>query len=133
FFTTLQQQTDIALLYNEDLFKDKKITIQSDGQDLLALLNTELPKLGLSYHEANGQLTIIPAKTNSVNLRSQQGMQVSGAVVNSVTKEKMVGVSVVVKGTKTATRTDANGQYTITVPYAEATLIFSYIGFQAQQ
>lgn len=133
FFIRLQEQTDMALLYNEDLFKDKKITIQSNGEDLLKLLNTELPKLGLSYHEANGQLTIIPAESSSVNRIKQQGKQISGTVVNSVTKEEMVGVSVVVKGTKTATRTDANGNFTIHVPYADATLIFSYIGFQPQQ
>jgi len=133
FFNILQKQTNIALLYNENLLENKQISIHAEGRELIALLKEELPRYGLSFREANGQITIIPETPRSAANTVQQGKQISGIVVNSVTKEKMVGVSVVVKGTKTATRTDANGQYIISVPYAEATLIFSYIGFQSQQ
>lgn len=46
--------------------------------------------------------------------------------------EVLVGVSVLVKGTKNGTQTDADGNYTIQAP-ATATLVFTYIGFDAQE
>ncbi|WP_221394175.1 TonB-dependent receptor [Dyadobacter sp. NIV53] len=42
------------------------------------------------------------------------------------------GVSVVVKGTTSGTVTDGEGSYTVTVP-ANATLVFSYIGYLTQE
>ncbi|HEY1020866.1 MAG TPA: carboxypeptidase-like regulatory domain-containing protein, partial [Flavisolibacter sp.] len=39
------------------------------------------------------------------------------------------GVSVIVKGTNNGTTTDANGNFTISVPGANNTLVFSYVGY----
>ncbi|QCR23116.1 TonB-dependent receptor [Pontibacter sp. SGAir0037] len=43
------------------------------------------------------------------------------------------GVTVLLKGSSTAAPTNANGNFTITVPSANGTLVFSYIGFQTQE
>lgn len=56
-------------------------------------------------------------------------------VTGKVTDDKgevLVGVSVMVKGTKNGTQTDPNGNYSIQTP-ADATLVFSYIGFDPQE
>ncbi|GHT62945.1 SusC/RagA family TonB-linked outer membrane protein [Bacteroidia bacterium] len=45
----------------------------------------------------------------------------------------MPGVTVSVKGTNIVAITDIEGRFSIEVPYADATLIFSYVGFQPQQ
>lgn len=63
----------------------------------------------------------------------QQRIVIEGTVVNSSTGKSMQGVSIVVKGSGKSTKTDANGKYSIEVPYKDATLTFSYIGFQPQQ
>jgi TonB-linked SusC/RagA family outer membrane protein len=42
-------------------------------------------------------------------------------------------VNVVVKGTSTGAFTDANGKYSITLPETNATLVFSFIGYQTQE
>ncbi|SKB84578.1 SusC/RagA family TonB-linked outer membrane protein [Dyadobacter psychrophilus] len=47
--------------------------------------------------------------------------------------EKVPGVSIVLKGTTTGTVTDADGVYTINVPDAGGTLIFSSVGFLSQE
>ncbi|RYY36623.1 MAG: TonB-dependent receptor [Sphingobacteriaceae bacterium] len=47
--------------------------------------------------------------------------------------ESLIGVSVVLKGTTTATATDVNGQYSLTTPNANAVLVFSYLGFTTQE
>ncbi|NAS32740.1 SusC/RagA family TonB-linked outer membrane protein [Flavobacteriaceae bacterium R38] len=43
------------------------------------------------------------------------------------------GATVLVKGTTTGVTTDFDGNYTITVPGDEATLVFSYVGFVDQE
>ncbi|MCF2491314.1 TonB-dependent receptor [Dyadobacter sp. CY347] len=47
--------------------------------------------------------------------------------------EKVPGVSIVLKGSTTGTVTDAEGTYTISVPDAGGTLIFSSVGFLSQE
>ncbi|WP_405377067.1 SusC/RagA family TonB-linked outer membrane protein [Nonlabens sp. Asnod3-A02] len=57
-----------------------------------------------------------------------QTSTITGKVV-STEGEELLGVSVSIKGTSTGTSTDFNGDYTITVPNAEAVLMFSSIGY----
>lgn len=60
--------------------------------------------------------------------------QIVKGVVSSSDGELLVGATVLVKGTTTGTVTDLDGQYEITLPSGtEATLIFSYAGYQAQE
>ncbi|MBC8152786.1 MAG: TonB-dependent receptor [Bacteroidetes bacterium] len=47
--------------------------------------------------------------------------------------EDLPGVSVVVKGTTTGTVTAADGNYSLTVPSGNTTLVFSFIGYAAQE
>ncbi|MBF9254077.1 TonB-dependent receptor [Pontibacter sp. 172403-2] len=59
-------------------------------------------------------------------------VQVSGVVTSSEDGNPLPGVTVLVKGSTTATATDAEGRYEISVPES-ATLVFSYIGFTPQE
>src|SRR5690606_8695870 len=58
---------------------------------------------------------------------------VSGTVLNNSTGRPIEGVTVVVKATGKSTKTDVSGKYRIQVPYGEAVITFSSIGFQPQQ
>ncbi|GAA4310136.1 TonB-dependent receptor [Mucilaginibacter gynuensis] len=66
----------------------------------------------------------------SQNLFAQQ--KVTGTVKDSK-GETLTGVSVVEKGKTTGTQTDANGNYTFTASGADATLVFTYLGFIKQE
>lgn len=57
---------------------------------------------------------------------------VSGTVVSSDDSEPLVGVTVKVKGTKTAAVTDIDGNYSIEAP-SGSTLVFTYVGFTDQE
>ena len=65
----------------------------------------------------------------SASAMAQQ--KISGVVTDS-SGNILSGVSVNVKGTKEGTSTDANGNYQL-VASPNATLVFSYIGYQTQQ
>ena len=56
---------------------------------------------------------------------------VSGQVTNA-TGEVLSGVSIIVKGTKTGTATDATGKYRISSP-EQATLVFTFVGYETRE
>lgn len=70
--------------------------------------------------------------TMPVQAEQQRQIVVKGKVVDKQTKEGLIGASVTVKGLTTGAVTDINGNFTINVPYAEATIVVSYIGYQPQ-
>ena len=54
--------------------------------------------------------------------------------MDKTTNDPLIGVSVVVKGVANAgTITDMDGKFTLKLPYAEAPLVFSYLGYQPQE
>lgn len=57
--------------------------------------------------------------------------KITGRVVDDQ-QQGLPGVSVVVKGTTTGSVTDATGNYALTAPNKNGTLVFSYIGFTTQ-
>ena len=54
-------------------------------------------------------------------------------VMSDSPRENLAGVSVLIKGSKTGTTTDAGGRYSITLPMKTATLVFSFIGFNTKE
>lgn len=61
-----------------------------------------------------------------------QQITVRGKVTDAQSNETLIGVSVIVKGTNVGTQTDLNGDYSISAP-PDATLVFTYLGFTAQE
>jgi len=59
-------------------------------------------------------------------------IKVAGTVTDSK-GETLIGVTVKVKGTTTGVVTDVNGKYTVSVPNDNATLVFSYIGYNPHE
>ncbi|MFA5327889.1 MAG: SusC/RagA family TonB-linked outer membrane protein [Prolixibacteraceae bacterium] len=59
-------------------------------------------------------------------------LKVSG-VVKSSDGEALPGATVAVKGTTTGVITDFDGNYNISVPNAQSTLVFSFVGMQSQE
>lgn len=62
-----------------------------------------------------------------------QGRTASGTVFDSETKEALIGVNVLVKGTTTGTITDVNGKFELPIPEGSNTLEFSYTGYATQE
>lgn len=62
-----------------------------------------------------------------------QQITVTGKVTSSADGSDLPGVNVVVKGTTQGTTTDADGKFSLQVPEANSTLVFSFIGFESQE
>ncbi len=60
---------------------------------------------------------------------SAQDRSISGTITDAETGEALVGANVLVEGTNIGTITDANGNYSLTVP-DESRLVVSYVGYK---
>lgn len=58
---------------------------------------------------------------------------ITGVVKDSSTGESLLGATVLVKGTTSGTVTDIDGRYSLRVPDLQGTLVFSFVGYQAQE
>ena len=57
--------------------------------------------------------------------------KVSGTVISGEDNQPIIGATVLVQGQKTGTVTDADGQFTISVPSGKK-IVVSYIGLETQ-
>ena len=58
---------------------------------------------------------------------------VKGRIKDALTNESLTGCTVVIKGSQRGTTTDANGDYSISVPGENAVLVFGFIGYEKQE
>ena len=62
-----------------------------------------------------------------------QGRKVTGKVVSAADKLGLPGASVLIKGTQEGVTADFDGNYSITVSDANATLVFEFMGYKTQE
>lgn len=87
--------------------------------------------LGLTLSLCAFPLTISALPSSAHAMASEKGeptSTVKGTVLDKTTREPLIGVTVLVKGTSLGTVTDIDGNYSIDVP-RNAILTFSYIGY----
>lgn len=73
-------------------------------------------------------LAITAGLLSSLPIFAQEAREIKGTVTDSASRTALPGVSVLVKGTKTGTATDAQGQFTIRASAADV-LVFTYLGY----
>jgi TonB-linked SusC/RagA family outer membrane protein len=83
------------------------------------------------YKSVKLLLTALLIMLFSGNIIAQK-LQVSGKVTDADTKETLIGVTILEKGTTNGTTTDVNGSFRITVQKG-AVLVFSYVGYEPQE
>ena len=63
-----------------------------------------------------------------------QGQQaISGTITSSDGEGQLPGVNVLIKGSTIGTISDVDGNYRITVPSDDATLVFSFVGYESKE
>ncbi len=69
----------------------------------------------------------------SVGFRSPESRTMTGKVTDANDGSAMPGVNVLVKGSTNGVVTDVNGNYSITIPTQNGTLVFSFIGYVSKE
>ncbi|NDV81900.1 TonB-dependent receptor [Bacteroides sp. 51] len=99
---------------------EKNITITANAMPIEGFLNRILASTTLTFRRNENSFAIVP-KTQ------QKDRVVTGVVIDEI-GEPLVGVTVLVKNSKTGTTTNIDGRFSITVD-PTATLTFSYLGY----
>ena len=135
-FREIEKQTHISFVYgNEQLESTNKVTLSLQGEKLETALNLIFKNQPLDY-TLLGNHVVIKEKVNATEINEKTIAPVAIAVTGKVTNEKgepLPGVSILIKGTKQGTTTDADGKYAINVADTKTILAFSFVGFASQE
>jgi TonB-linked SusC/RagA family outer membrane protein len=121
----IRQQSGFDFLYSSDLLKKAlPVSVNINAGSIEEVLKGSLKGQPFTYQLNNKTVTIVPLPVSTA-----QVFTVSGRVTDDK-NAGLPGVSIKVKGTSTGSITDQNGRYTVNLPNGNATLVFSYIGYQ---
>lgn len=148
--TDLESEYKISFNYNSHLLEGKQVDLrllqQTAPQQLDQLLGSLLDPLNLRFEKVTPTYyVILPKETTKeqqvsllnlqqppIRLVRVQEFVVSGKVT-STQGEPLPGVSVVLKGSSIGISTGNDGSYSLILPDGNRTLVFSFIGFVAQE
>ncbi|MBD2755997.1 TonB-dependent receptor [Spirosoma validum] len=136
----IEKNAQVRFLYSAELIRaDRRVSFSMHNQPLSAVLDNLLKPLQITYEVSSQQIILKRATTTATSSSGTQSPNVERAAltvsgkVTSDAGEGLPGVSVVIKGTTTGTVTDVNGNFTLNVSDNNATLVFSFVGFQSKE
>lgn len=148
---SIEKQTNVLFSYKKDLIaNDEPLTLEIKNEKVEDVLRKVLTPRNITFETVGErQIILIRSKSMGMDLKENGSNQTSLALPNiennvnnditikgTVTDEKgekLPGVSVLVKGTSRGGTTNVDGEYTIAVTDSKSILVFSFVGFQAQE
>lgn len=132
-FSDIRKQTGYTFLYtDEQLLHAKDISVQAKNLPLKDALDLCFRNQPLTY-SINGNTIIIKRKAEETPaVPPVEDITVKGRVVDDK-GEPVPGATIQVKGTSKGVTANETGEYSITVPSADAVLIVSSLGFNRQE
>lgn len=127
----LETAANVKFVFSKDIINARQeIIFAASNEKLSDVLSRLLESRNISYELINNQIILGVAEGAAA-----QGDIVVRGKVSSDKGEALPGVSVKIKGTTLGITTDMDGNYSLKVPAAQArgTLVFTYLGFTAQE
>lgn len=137
-FREIENKSEYIFFYNDEAVNvNKRVDISVTGATITQILDKVLDKTS-GYRIEDRQVIIY--KTNEPIIEAvtenkeveQNRATVNGKVTDSE-GEPLPGVSVTEKGTTNAVMTDIDGNYSISLRNPNATLIFTYVGYETAE
>ena len=133
--------TNYSFTYKtDDIAGYKNLSLDQDNISVASLLEKVLQNTSLKYEQVSSSIIIKKRKdylhtaTNlSVNAAPAAFVDTIHGRVVSENGEALAGVTIKVKNTTRVFTTDANGNFSFTVPDKNVSLIFSYTGYTSQE
>lgn len=133
-FREIQRQTDYLFLYTaEEVKKAGKVNVSVRNSTVEETMQQCLSSTGLGFHIVDKTIVLDPnpvATDNAVKRVARQ--KISGIIIHQETKEPLIGVTIIIKGTKTATISDSKGHFEIDANPGQ-TMVLTYVGFAAKE
>lgn len=122
----IETKSDYRFFYNEGLKGlDKVSSLNVKNASLEKTMSILLTNTDINYKLEKNNLVVLMAK---VKIAPKEGKKVSG-VVTDKKGELIIGATVMVKGDKTGTITDIDGNFSLDNVSDQSTLTISYIGY----
>lgn len=129
----IASRAGLKLSYKQEpLLMEKEVTLDVQDESVFDVLLKTTQGTPLRFKVLpNGQLIVALEEAGTPPVMPAHA--VSGVVTSLEDGEPLPGVNVVVKGTTVGTATDYDGRYSLEAPGVNDTLIFSFVGFLAQE
>ncbi|HTN36862.1 MAG TPA: SusC/RagA family TonB-linked outer membrane protein [Arachidicoccus sp.] len=125
--STIEQKANCRFFYSDNqLPTGTLVNLKLKDAPLLSLLDDLFAGTRLNYKMLDNRVIII-----TKSLQEAQLKKISGTINNELNLP-MAGVSIQIKGTNKGTVSDDQGHFNLEVN-EDATLIFSYVGYQSQE
>jgi TonB-dependent starch-binding outer membrane protein SusC len=130
----IESKTEFKILYNDkEIDYNRIVSVNFKKEKVSKILDQLFVNSNVSYELVDKQIVLKKDANLKSNINEDsvspetQKIQISGIVSDE--GGPLLGVNVIVKGTKTGSVTDFDGNYTIAVENNKAVLVFSYIGY----
>ncbi|HVS95570.1 MAG TPA: SusC/RagA family TonB-linked outer membrane protein, partial [Puia sp.] len=145
-FKAIENQGYFRFVYKDDILpREQLVSISVKDASLDEVLGRVLANTSLGYRRLSDNLIVITKDRGQHHTEarpqntappaddlSAYATPVTGKITNAK-GESLAGVTVQEQGTNNATTSRDDGTFTINVTSADATLVFSYVGYQQQQ
>ena len=131
----IEKQASVTFAYKAEFIKNfPNVTLQKDSAKLKEILDAIFENRA-SYEVIKNHILLTENPKHQGGIvapTSSLAFEVSG-VVRGEENAPLPGVNVTLKGSTTGTATDAEGKFVLSVPEANAILVFSFIGYQSEE
>jgi TonB-linked SusC/RagA family outer membrane protein len=142
-FNQIKQQSDYVFFYDEDWMKQaNKVTVKVENASLDEVLKLCFKNQPFTFSIIGSTIVLkqsanMVATTNALdNASMATSLPVPFVIIGQIVGEDgkpLVGATIKAKGSTSGSKTDANGNFKITLPDAKGSLIFSYVGYEDQE
>jgi TonB-linked SusC/RagA family outer membrane protein len=130
-FREINKQTGYKFLYTEEMLSEtRSVDVLFKNTSLEEALQKCFLNQPLTY--AINEKTVVIRRKSEIKKQNFPPVTIRGRVTDDK-GEPLPGVGIKVKGSSIGATTDTDGKYALTVPDGNSTLIFSSIGFTAQE
>jgi TonB-dependent starch-binding outer membrane protein SusC len=130
-FEEIENQSDYRFFYlTEQIDLERSVTISAEEETVESILDKVFQSSSLRYKILQDKrVVIMPMDFN----QKQKSILISGKVIDKETRESMPGVNILIKGSLEGTISDLDGNYFIELPSENSILIFTFMGYAAQE
>ena len=128
-------QANAGLYYNSAFLPEKTVSLRLQAVPLDKALRNVLVGTSLKVITSGRNITLEWKRATAKMQRPLVNIQetINGTVSDGQSGETLPGVNILVKGTTTGASTDQNGDFELTVPSLQDTLVVSFIGYQTKE
>ena len=133
-FQIIENQTDFHFFYNRnELNLNQKIDLNVDKKQLTEVLGKLFSNTNISYQILGNQIVLKKVeKTKIESVLAADQQQVEGVVTDKV-GIPLIGVSIMIEGTKVGTLTDFDGKFKLSIDGKGKILLFSHLGYESRR